>query len=328
MLMQTVELLVAVILAGPGSVLSAVPQSGPSDEIAARELVQQIAAGLGIDDEQLATLRNTKGGTDRLVDWAVHGSLLERKSALRALAEMEPRLVKVQHRLRVDPHLRNAKINAQFISSLSDPDADVRNTAAATVTRLLPDSAIQARAEDIVAAAERFDIDDIALILGRTGSPKAKAVLISDPKFRRTNAHATDLALARLGDKPIEDKLIQAFANARAADRMASAARDLGYVGSQRCAQVLAQAMRSDVVRVLPSGRKTSIRIDIIKALSRIFPDEQLLWQPVDPAESDTYYEQIEKWCQNRLGVKWDRERPPFLYETVVPIPRPPQGKR
>ena len=89
-------------------------------------------------------------------------------------------------------------------------------------------------------------------------------------------------------------------------------ARDLGYIGSEKCCAAVAQELRTP--RILVVGAYVSLRVMLIDALRMAFPEEPLLW-PRDPVPvDDSYYEKIEKWAEARFQIGWDRPRPKFFY--------------
>jgi hypothetical protein len=62
------------------------------------------------------------------------------------------------------------------------------------------------------------------------------------------------------------------------------------------------------------------MRVHIIEGLNRAFPTEPVFWRPFYRPEGDSYYETIENWITENLGVTWDQPRPEFLYQEDAPV--------
>jgi len=62
------------------------------------------------------------------------------------------------------------------------------------------------------------------------------------------------------------------------------------------------------------------MRVHIIEGLHRAFPTEPVFWPPQFKPSDDSYYEAIEKWITDNLGVTCDQPRPAFLYQEDAPV--------
>ncbi len=204
-----------------------------------------------------------------------------------------------------------------------------------------PDSLVRPYADRLLAVIkENPGVPRAALLLGKIGGAEAKERIQKNDVIAKQDPAATKLALAKLGDSQLIDQYIAVFKAAKCPDPVspesfnakAAAAKDLGYIGTEACAKALGQAIRDG--EVLESRvSKISIRVEIIKALSCIYPDEPVFWEKPDwkLPHKDSYYEQIEDWLTRKLGLSWDHPRPPFLYiEEFDPFlnPRPPRPPR
>ena len=75
-------------------------------------------------------------------------------------------------------------------------------------------------------------------------------------------------------------QFVRAFREAKDVHEMEKAARWLGYIGDASCVLALAREMRNPAVFLGGGNVHKSIRVDLIDALSRIYPDNELLWRP------------------------------------------------
>lgn len=292
-----------------------------SAESIAAEMATRRLGGQGVDEQMLSKLRSTRGGDQALIRMARSEDARYRLAATQLLVLYDDRLDRRQNSVSAVPRFRNEEVSAHLVAALDDPDPEVRRISALAVASSVPDSVIRKHEDQVVAAAERYDIDDISLILGCTGGSRARKILKANPKFRQCNKRQVDLALAKLGDGSLEKGFIEEFNAARTPKGAVEAAQALGYIGTRQCAWTLARAMRTPVVYSTPAGIRVSLRVYIIQALSEIYPDEEVLWRPLRRIQSDEYYETIEHWCQTMFSIEWRQPRPPFLYETEAPIP-------
>lgn len=96
----------------------------------------------------------------------------------------------------------------------------------------------------------------------------------------------------------------------------------LGYAGTDRLVDLLAQEMRSPETYVWNKRSRRSLRVHIIEGLHLAHPTEPIFWKPFFPPEDDSYYAAIEAWLVDHRGSTWSRPRPPFLYEESAPQAR------
>ena len=187
-----------------------------------------------------------------------------------------------------------------------------------------PDSLIRPYAGRLLISINKdTNLYNVALLLGKIGGNEAKELLLKNETIAKQNPVATKLALAKLGDTYLTDQYIATFKATKGAglvsiksfEEKAAAAKDLGYIGSEVCAKVLGQAIR-DGESFIGRNSAVSIRVNIIDALSDIYPDEPLFWKmhSWNKPYEDSYYEKIEQWLTHKFGLSWENPRPSFLY--------------
>ena len=216
-----------------------------------------------------------------------------------------------------DYRLSDTEVGATLVEALDDSDLEVRSFAASRLARDFEDTVVRFEAERIIRHVGEHSNTDAILLLGRTGSERASNLLLKDPQYARASRRETELALAKLGDEQLEDKFVSAFKEARGSAQKVQAARDLGYIGTRRACIALAEQLRSPEMAG-PRG-EYSLRVAVIEALSQALPGEKVLWRPTTPPTDDRYYERIETWATNVLGVSWNTPRPPFFYRMAMP---------
>jgi hypothetical protein len=127
------------------------------------------------------------------------------------------------------------------------------------------------------------------------------------------------IARAALGDTKIEDAYI-----ARATEQEATGSAHLlndslmtlAWIGTPRSLRFICQRMRSPLIRPLagPTASR-SIRLDVMDALTYIFPGEPALFSGGVTEEED--YTRAEQFCTREFGVQYDDiPRPEFFTES------------
>jgi hypothetical protein len=132
----------------------------------------------------------------------------------------------------------------------------------------------------------------------------------------------SDRVRARLADESSLERIAVSFGNASTAGEKSAYAADLGFVGGRQAATLLAAELRTPLV----GGRKhrRSARYDILRALGRVYPDEDLfdhalsdVWSSLRELATraerqratDAYLHLAEAWCNDELGTKWEVPR-------------------
>jgi hypothetical protein len=114
----------------------------------------------------------------------------------------------------------------------------------------------------------------------------------------------------------LEQKFIKEFLDENDPMEKAWKAKTMAYIGTPGSLYALGSEMRTPLIQVIPGSFARSIRIDLIAMLQYAFPLEEELYHPIG---TDEDYIRIEKFVEQRLGVKWKVERPPFLTELPLP---------
>lgn len=218
------------------------------------------------------------------------------------------------------PYIAAPAVVAALARGLSDDAEEVRRVASDALVEQVTDLQLRTHGHDIERVVEeRPGIDNAALLLGKVGSDSARRLLLGTSAIRDSSESATQLALAKLGERPAEEAVIAAY-QAASPQEKARLARRLGYVGTVRALLTLARDLRNPDSYVWTAGSRRSVRVHVIEGLRTALPTETIFWAPPWKPSHDSYYEQIEAWVTANLGVTWERPRPPFLYEQDAPI--------
>ena len=136
---------------------------------------------------------------------------------------------------------------------------------------------------------------------------EAMQELEKDPNWAKDDNFR--IAQAALGDASIEDEFTMPFSRTGDPNEKILLARRLAQIGSSTAQEILAREIRSPMVLLVPGSYELSVRVEIAKALLYCHPEQAFLGR----IGSDDDYERIERWCEFRYGVQWNRPRPPFL---------------
>ncbi len=128
---------------------------------------------------------------------------------------------------------------------------------------------------------------------------------------QQAHSRAARIARAALGEAEIEQALIREFTQADQPRAKAELAETLGHVATDAALRALAAELRTDLVIEIPGALRRSVRLDIIAALCRAFPDQTMLQD--NAIVDDGGYARVEKFCEEKFGTTWTRPRPPFL---------------
>lgn len=135
-------------------------------------------------------------------------------------------------------------------------------------------------------------------------------------------AEALAIARAALGDEEVAKPLVKLFQDARSPEEKIRLAGVLGRVATPAALAALAGEMRTDLVQEMPSVMKRSVRLDVMGALARSYPDRTFLWS--NAIGSDEDYARVEAFCEKEFGTRWTKPRPPYLAVQGFPSSPPP----
>jgi hypothetical protein len=219
------------------------------------------------------------------------------------------------------PIVNDPEVVRFLVSTLNDPDPDVRNYAATILSTQTPGTVLRQNETVLLEALRRHPgTTGAVLMLGRTGSKEARELIESSETMRAVSPDDTEIALARLGDKEAEARVMAAYRSAADVEEKGRQAVRVGYIASREAILALASDMRTSEFYVWRMASRRSLRIHIIEGLNRAFLSEPVFWKPFYKPESDAYYERIEAWLVARTGIRWPHPRPPFLYEEDAPL--------
>jgi hypothetical protein len=141
------------------------------------------------------------------------------------------------------------------------------------------------------------------------------------PEWR--TVEAARIARAALGDKDIEDVFLADASKAEEASNarmLADALSKLGFIGTPRALRAIAERLRTPLIFEIPGAFEKSVRLDVLQALLYDFPDRPELYPNNIISESD--YAAAERFCEQKLGVRYTHPTPPFLTYRGYPSPR------
>lgn len=199
-----------------------------------------------------------------------------------------------------------------------------REASLAALQELVPIRLLQPREKALVRDLETYPSATAFLLIAKVKPTEAAPIVRTLREAPRWSTEpSARIAAAALGDKMIEAEYDAAFVSAAEAEEKARLAHILGLIGTESALRTLAGGLRTDLVIDKPQSYfKRSVRIDILEALSYNFPEQLALFR--SQIEDDSGYERAEQFCANRLGVTWNRPRPPYL--TVAGYPFPPRN--
>jgi len=228
--------------------------------------------------------------------------------------------------------LENRTALRVLVEALTDKNRNIRDRASALLAQSAVRRTLSAFAFQIIEAVQKNVLSYEIELLGATDSLWALEYIRSNPRFMKSNPVSTRMAMARLGDGESEEYFLREFRVTKDPEKKAKLTEWLGYIGTPGAVIALASELRSpELVRFSGEG-KQSLRVPVIKALHRIFPQNVLFWNPQSsPPTSNDYYIPIENWAQKYLLIQWQHERPPFFwvgsFPTPLPVPQRPAGE-
>jgi hypothetical protein len=288
------------------------------------EITKRLEAGDDFEIPEIIEYQKNAGIIPEIVKSLPTRSAAYRLAAAQLLLDLgrPPYQPEEVPRLVLAPYVSNSQVMEQLVRMLDDPDGAVRNFVCRALAQEALDALIRNHTADILTHLRRHpETDEAVLLLGKTGAEVAAREILSNPVIRDADSVEACLALARLGNRQQEDYFLQAYKKASRPRELEEAAHQLGYIGTLRAALTLAQDMRNPGVYVWLMKARRSVRVHVIEGLHLIFPTEPILFKPVFKPENDGYYEAIENWITQNLGITWNQPRPPFLYEEDAPIP-------
>lgn len=290
-----------------------------------RQLLARLQSAAGIEiDERLAMAR------DSLLIKELAAAIPEQPSEVRRraaelLADIgRPVLAEDDdHPERFAPCIDDACVAACLVGLLSDDDPGIRDFAGRILSQDVPDLLVRNHSQEVMLAVFRYpNVSGGALVLGLTGAERARRFLEENEVIQDVSPDDVRSALGRLGDHEAERQVIDDYLKTDDPEARAEIAIRAGYMATPRAILMLATDMRSPETYEWQMKSRRSFRVHVIEGLHRAFLTEPLFWKPFYKPEDDSYYDRIEKWLMERVGVRWERERPEFLYQEDAPIIR------
>ncbi len=285
-------------------------------------IMTQLGSGEGVSTQELIAYKKAPNSISDFINALKKGTNTQRELGVSALVDMGRVMIPPSGDIPEwpGPIVIDNEVVGYLVELLNDQNAAVRGAACIALTALVPGRLIEPHADEIIQSITQFPNTDGAIVLlGKTHSDKA-IELLKQENISAVNADDTEMALARLSVKEAHEAVINAYLSETDPQKKAIQARRLGYIASEKAKQILATEIRTPLTYMWHPPARRSLRIHIIEALFLAFPEEAIFWPPVIKPSDDSYYEEIEKWLQQRLGVKWNQPRPEFLYEEDSPI--------
>jgi hypothetical protein len=194
---------------------------------------------------------------------------------------------------------------------------DVQERCYEILHRQVPGDLLLPHTEKLLQELERRHFESLIDLLAKAKPHDALERIRSVfSKRNQTKSLPAQIAMAALGDGKIEQVLIQDFLQEKDPREKISKGNQMADIGTPASIYALASEMRTPLVSVITGALARSVRIELIPALRFALPLAEELYYPI---ESDADYIRIEKFLEKSLGVKWERERPPYL--TILPLP-------
>ncbi len=218
-----------------------------------------------------------------------------------------------------DKLLTDRRILASLFEDGSIHDDCAYMKAMDEVAASAPASVLREFETTLARLASRPPVSGLFLVIAKAKATKALPSLQArkdDPSWNQEESFA--VALAALGDKALERRFIDRFADTRDPKEKMEAAKPLGWIGTPATLKALASEMRSPLVFTIPATFRQSVRPAIAKAIQYNYPRDRFLLV----VNSDADYERIEKFCEKEFGTTWEAPRPPFLnIQPLAPTP-------
>ena len=217
--------------------------------------------------------------------------------------------------------IRNRTILAILIDSGLARPGTVRDYCLEALLRSVPSALLKEHGATLTENIKQWPDATGLLVLAKAKPQEAVPFineLMQSPDWIDTRE--TSIAGAALGDSKVEQKFITEFLGTTNPEQKAALARDLGFIGTQPALYALAGEMRTNLIIEMPMVSLRSVRVDIMAALSYVFPDKPFLYD--NAVFDDSGYARVEAFCEEQFGVIWKTPRPRYL--TIEGFPSEP----
>ena len=221
-----------------------------------------------------------------------------------------------------------------LVASLQSPDANLRQLSLTYLWKYVSPDRLRGRVDGLVEAWGVTQDDLLLLLLGETGTTEAQDLLREIMPSRRDVPRKLR---ARVYGGAAAVDLIQSFYAETDPEAKGRLALELGYVASPAAISALAGEFRTPLV-VETRYYSYSVRYRILMGLRRALPSERLFGQELTDVVRATqdlgseqhaervgnpYIDRVERWCEGRFEIEWDKPRPAFLLWRQNRVPRP-----
>src|SRR5690606_17421895 len=179
------------------------------------------------------------------------------------------------------PIVTEPKVVHLLVERSYSKDGELRRGAFTTLADLVPAASLAPYPDTLHTVVQEYPATDGALLLlGKSSKPaEALALLQSTPALASSSSDDAIMVRARLGEQVAEDSLLQAYRDADDAKQREAVAWRLGYAGTDRLVDLLADEIRSPETYVWNMGLRRSLRVHVIEGLHQAFPTEPIFWK-------------------------------------------------
>ncbi len=229
--------------------------------------------------------------------------------------------------------VRNDTAVACLVQALTYPDREVREIAQDRLEQITRASEYRAYVTQLIAAWRQNSSFELLDLIAMTHTAEGNAFLRhlqAEHGFWATNW--LEEISADLGEPGVEGRLIKRFLSETNAQAKCDLALTLGRIGSTNAVLALVKELRTPLMVEKNTGR-LSVRAKIIEALGLAFPESRLFNEELQEVRHNSsgneqsvkerqapYIEKVERWCQERFGITWQRERPDEPLFTFEPF--------
>lgn len=224
---------------------------------------------------------------DELLDFMRHSDPIEdavrRRALLPVIVELGRVLVPAHEDVpeHPGPIVTEPKVVHLLVERSYSKDGELRRGAFTTLADLVPAASLAPYPDTLHTVVQEYPATDGALLLlGKSSKPaEALALLQSTPALASSSSDDAIMVRARLGEQAAEDSLLQAYRDADDAKQREAVAWRLGYAGTDRLVDLLADEIRSPETYVWNMGLRRSLRVHVIEGLHQAFPTEPIFWK-------------------------------------------------
>jgi hypothetical protein len=287
----------------------------------------KISLHSGLERDEIRSCQLETGCIEQVISQWTRATQSVQTNAVDNLADLGRQWVEPKGDIpgRLGPFLVDDVIVGAIIAAVAkSTDKDFLNTATKLLATKTPDSLVRNHASELETALSKHkDLRWKGMLLGKLGNRRDLKVIQDSKSYLEGNPNEALAVLGKLGIAEAERKLIETYHAEKDGTQKEAFAQLLGYMGTPKAMNTLATDLRTPFMYAWNQRAQRSFRLHVIEALSLAYPFEPLLWRPKYRPTGDSYYEEIENWAIQAIGVSFSRPRPPFLYQEDAPMMRP-----